>query len=256
MGLKIFLSWSGEKSRYIAKALRQLLEDVNHNFDPWMSGTDIKAGARWGEELARQLDDTDFGIICLTSESLRSPWLLFEAGALSKSVRDSLVCPYIIDLKQEDIDGPLSQFQGKDISKEGTWELIRSIDEGAGEDSLGELRLQRYFERYWSDFETALKAMETGKKGVSPEIRRKVVNVLANHFPDVRDARMVVSFSNSVPMEMVNWSGPPMTLWSSIVKLADERGRLLQLVEAIAEETGLPAIRDLVKLLPKGDEDK
>ena len=82
MSVKFFLSWSGERSRRVTKALRQLLEDVNHHFQPWMLETDIKAGTRWGTDLAKELEETNFGVICVTLESLRSPWLLFEAGCM------------------------------------------------------------------------------------------------------------------------------------------------------------------------------
>ena len=90
--MKVFISWSGTRSNRVGKALRIFLEDVNQAIKPWMSETDIDAGSRWAAELAKQLEETNFGIICLTPESLTSPWSLFEAGALSKSIRDSRVC--------------------------------------------------------------------------------------------------------------------------------------------------------------------
>src|SRR4051812_22693174 len=116
--MKIFISWSGEQSRSIARALRTFLEDVNQRLDPWMSQTDIMAGSRWGIELAKQLDETHFGIICVTREALDSPWLLFEAGAISKSIERGRVCPYLIDLNPNELQGPLSQFQCKGAKRD------------------------------------------------------------------------------------------------------------------------------------------
>lgn len=50
-----------------------------------MSATDIDKGTRWREEVGTALDTMKAGIICLTPENLSAEWLLFEAGALSKT---------------------------------------------------------------------------------------------------------------------------------------------------------------------------
>jgi hypothetical protein len=59
----------------------------------------ISAGARWANELANELAGTRFGILCLTRDNLNSPWLLFEAGGLAKTVEDTFVCPYLLVLQ-------------------------------------------------------------------------------------------------------------------------------------------------------------
>src|SRR5215203_5752571 len=109
--MKVFISWSGDRSNQVARALRTFLGDVNQAIEPWMSETDINAGSRWGADLARQLEESNFGIICLTPESLSSSWLMFEAGALSKSVQGGRVCPYLIGVGRHEIQVPLAQFQ-------------------------------------------------------------------------------------------------------------------------------------------------
>jgi hypothetical protein len=91
--MKIFLSWSGERSKVVADALRSWIPDVIHAVKPWMSGVDIRAGMRWSREVDEELGDTQFGILCLTKENQTAPWLLFEAGALAKSVEGVAVCP-------------------------------------------------------------------------------------------------------------------------------------------------------------------
>ena len=70
--MKIFVSWSGGKARRVAKALKAFLQDVNQQLMPWFSDTDISGGQRWGLELANQLETTNYGIVCVTQESIRN----------------------------------------------------------------------------------------------------------------------------------------------------------------------------------------
>jgi len=44
--MKVFLSWSSEKSLAVAQALREWLPYVNAEIQPWVSGTDIAPGER------------------------------------------------------------------------------------------------------------------------------------------------------------------------------------------------------------------
>jgi TIR domain len=90
--MKVFISHSGPRSRAIALALKDWMPLVLHYVDPWVSQKDIAAGDRWAVEVGAKLSDSNFGIICLTPENLNAPWLLFEAGAISKSFDEGAVC--------------------------------------------------------------------------------------------------------------------------------------------------------------------
>ncbi len=79
--MKIFISWSGDRSRFVARALDALLPDVIQDVQTWMSEHDINAGARWGAALNSELEACHFGLLCITPENLNSDWLLFEAGS-------------------------------------------------------------------------------------------------------------------------------------------------------------------------------
>ena len=110
--MKIFLSWSGDRSKHVASALRDWLPDIIQDIEPWMSTHDIASGARWSAEIGGQLNASDFGVLCLTPENAHADCLLFEAGALAKKLGESFVVPYLIAMEQADIPaGPLSQFQ-------------------------------------------------------------------------------------------------------------------------------------------------
>src|SRR5579875_159793 len=112
--MDVFISWSGERSKYVAEALRGWLKQVIQAVKPWLSSEDILAGARWNVEIANRLSATKFGIICVTPENLDSNWLVFEAGALAKTIDDrTFVCPFLIDMDEINPQHPLSQFQCK-----------------------------------------------------------------------------------------------------------------------------------------------
>lgn len=115
--MKVFLSWSGEKSRAVAEALRDWLPYVIQEVEPFMSSEDIVAGARWQDELATQLDESRFGILCVTQDNQSAPWLNFEAGAIAKQLGLNRVVPLAIDLRLAELRPPLGQFQAKEMTK-------------------------------------------------------------------------------------------------------------------------------------------
>ena len=125
--MKVFISWSGERSKLLAEALRDMLPHLINAVEPWLSASAIEAGSRWGSDIARKLAATSFGILCLTPENLNEPWILFEAGAISKAVEKSRVVPYLLDLKSSDIEDPLGQFQHIEADKDGTWSLVEAL---------------------------------------------------------------------------------------------------------------------------------
>lgn len=151
----IFLSWSGDRSKRVAQALKDWLPVVFDDVNPWLSDRDIQAGRRWAVELGRRLEKIDFGIICLTRENLESPWILFESGALSKALEDSYVCPYLLDVDMSAVTPPLSQFQATRTEKASTLELLQSINAARSHPS-DESQLLRRFEGLWSQFEEML----------------------------------------------------------------------------------------------------
>jgi TIR domain len=160
--MKVFLSWSGERSKVAAHALRQWLPDVIQAIEPWMSSEDIDAGARWGSEVTNQLAETRCGIICLTKDNQIAPWVLFEAGALSKTIEKTYVIPYLIDLEPSDIlPGPLTQFQAKRANKPETLDLVRTLNGALIKEEfdkpLPDEQVNRMFERCWNELETQLK---------------------------------------------------------------------------------------------------
>jgi hypothetical protein len=157
--MKIFISWSGERSHAVAQALRDWLPDVVQALEPWLSSTDIDAGTRWTTEIATKLEATSFGVLCLTRDNTNAPWVLFEAGALSKMLESSRVCPYVVDFELSELRPPLNQFHAVQATKGGTLVLLQSINRALGERALSDGRLLNAFERYWPDLKTKLEAL-------------------------------------------------------------------------------------------------
>ena len=148
---KTFISWSGEKSKKLASAIRDWLPTVIQAVRPYFSPDDIVKGARWSAEIAEELSQCSVGLICVTRENLNSSWIMFEAGALSKQLDRSRVCPIIFDLKATDLTGPLAQFQAASFEKSEILGVMQMINSELGENQLEENVLNTAFEKFWPD---------------------------------------------------------------------------------------------------------
>jgi hypothetical protein len=175
--MKVFLSWSGERSRAVAEALQDWLPDAVPGVDPFLS-VDIEKGARWSAEVAKQLEESKVGIICLTPENLDSPWILFEAGALSKTLSDARVCTFLLGLEPSQVRPPLSQFQATRANKEDTRRLVGDINKALGEQGRSEDRVVRGFEKYWNDLEVKLKVVPAAKAAPPRPVEDMVPEIL------------------------------------------------------------------------------
>ncbi|MFF2748530.1 TIR domain-containing protein [Kitasatospora sp. NPDC058048] len=152
--MKVFLSWSGERSKRTAEALWSWLPDVLQYINPWLSSLDISAGRRGVREITDELSETNFGIICTTPENQASTWINFEAGALSKQVDGGYVVPFLIGMKATDLISPLSQFQAiTGDSKDDVQKLLFDINEASNGLAIPRERLERAFRRSWPELE-------------------------------------------------------------------------------------------------------
>lgn len=85
------------------------------------------------------------GILCVTKENLEAPWLLFEAGALAKSMQDGRVIPLRLDVEPSDITGPLQQFHSEKVDSAGVKKLLVSLN-GSWATPIAEEVLQNVFD--------------------------------------------------------------------------------------------------------------
>ena len=146
--MKVFLSWSGKSSHAIAEKLHKWLPMVIQKIEPYIS-TEIEKGTRWSSDIAAELEGCSFGIACVTHENKDAPWLLFEAGALSKSVSEGKLAPVLFGMEQSDIQkSPLTQFQMTKFEKTEFFKLLQSINDSL-ESSLEGSILSSLFEALW-----------------------------------------------------------------------------------------------------------
>lgn len=189
--MKVFISWSGERSQALAVALRDWLTLVVHFVEPWVSQSDIEAGERWALEVAKELEASNFGIICITKDNIGSEWLLFEAGALSRSMQEGRVIPLLLDLEFKDITGPVAQFQAKKFEAAGIWDMTMSINR-CGENPVPDARLKPLFDALWPEIEKKageIPASIAAKKAVRPqhEVLEELVQSVRGLDARVRD---------------------------------------------------------------------
>ncbi|EIW9253774.1 toll/interleukin-1 receptor domain-containing protein [Klebsiella pneumoniae] len=153
--MKIFISWSGPESLKIAKILRDWIPNVIQAVKPYVSAEDIDKGTRWAADISKELDDSLYGIICLTKGNISAPWINFEAGALSKKVDKSKVSPFLFKIKPSEVTGPILQFQHtRSDDKEDILKLVSSINKQG--EFLTEERLNSSFEQWWPKLEADL----------------------------------------------------------------------------------------------------
>lgn len=168
--MKIFISWSGERSKMIAKALKSWLENFFQNVEVFMSESDIEPGTRWASRLNDELQISNYGIICLTPENQNSQWILFEAGALSNQI-ENRVTPLLFQLKEGEVKGPLSQFQYLKADKDGFKKLAIAINKNLEKPLLSD-KLIEFFQVWWKGLDQDLAKIPAEPKEAVPDKRQ------------------------------------------------------------------------------------
>ena len=173
--MKVFISWSGELSRQVAELFGSWISKVLQGVIPWTSNDDIEKGSIWFGELSNQLAEIDIGIVFLTRENMLAPWILFEAGALSKGVTSKRVCPILIDFEHGELRPPLSQFQFAKPIRDDMLRLIRMIHAQGVQKKTVNLResdLEVTFDTWWNQFEEPFAKIASSGNHKQKSIRR------------------------------------------------------------------------------------
>ena len=178
MPTKVFISWSGPLSQKLGEALRNWLPSALQFVKPYFSPEDTEKGAKWGLEISRELDESHIGIICLTRDNTEKPWILFEAGALSKSLERGRACTLLFDVEPADIKGPLTSFQATRFLRDDFKRLFGVINSAAGDAGLEKTVLDNVFDMWWPKLEEEIKEILKSYDGGAKKARRSERDIL------------------------------------------------------------------------------
>jgi len=169
--MKVFISWSGKRSKAMANALKDWIPLIVQHAEPFVSDKDISAGDRWAQAIAGELENSNFGILCITPENISSEWIMFEAGALSKAMQDAKVIPLLFGLELSDLSGPLQQFQALKVDEPGMLDALKAIN-AASENKTDGRTIEKLIPALWSELQAkldAIPAREEAEKHMRPQ---------------------------------------------------------------------------------------
>lgn len=154
--MKVFISWSGHLSQKIGETIKDWLPAVLQTVKPYFTPSDIEKGSRWSADIAKELEQSKVGIFIFTKDNLESQWMIFEAGAISKTLDSSKVCPILFGIDNSDFKGPLTQFQTSQFNKTDFKKLIRTINNNLGDSRLEDKVLDEVFDMWWTKLEVKI----------------------------------------------------------------------------------------------------
>ena len=194
----IFICWSRPRGGQLAELCRELLgSTIPALEDQIFTSPQIEKGARWFEEVLRQLETARVGIICLTPESLDSPWLHFEAGALLRGMHvatgaesgtpvQNRAFTFLFDVEPAALAGPLSQYQSTTANRADTRSMLLSIAAGMGTPWGPEQ--EKRFRAAWRRFEHGIDRLDIPLQQLVPDFeewfRRKTFEEPLNQCSD------------------------------------------------------------------------
>ncbi|WP_272150173.1 toll/interleukin-1 receptor domain-containing protein [Tenacibaculum aiptasiae] len=157
--MKVFLSYSSQDLKFVS-LLKNRLMALGHSL--FLAGEDIKVGEKWNEQIKKSIEIADIFIPILTSNSVKSNWVIYEFGVFSEYVNQNsnkkTIIPIVIDnieppsvfanllyLKgnRDNIDDlinriqhSISQFEGRKIAKEEKAQKRRETIESSSADYI------------------------------------------------------------------------------------------------------------------------
>ena len=74
------------------------------------------------------------------------------------------VSPFLFDIKNSEVDGPILQFQSTIFDKNDVYKLLKSLNKACGEDQLTDERLEKASNVWWPTLEEELKKLKGMKE--------------------------------------------------------------------------------------------
>ncbi len=166
--MKVFISWSKDKSRLLAMATKKLIlntlgNNVNLFFSP-----DMYKGTCVDHEIHTNLLKSDKCIVCITSDNFKNPWLMYEAGVVYgahyTTPGGSLVVPILFEHIPDWsswVDKPLNRyvpirFSSGNNASNASKEEFKSFLQELAEESRGEVK---NFSKHWNTYKREVQAI-------------------------------------------------------------------------------------------------
>ena len=193
--MQIFISWSKDKSKELALAIKDFLEGLFHNsIKIWMSDQSIDYGAMFTVKINDALKASHKCIAILTNDNYHSPWIMYEIGAVAgrnysecEDKTNNAIIPIVFErINSSEIDrSPIGQFQRLSFQKETIKSLVEQINSEVA--AFGSQRtLDNQFDLNWKELSDNVKKT-LYKHSVSSSIPvtcKFMVNELSKaHFP-------------------------------------------------------------------------
>lgn len=191
---KIFLSWSKSKSKDLAKELKFFFENIFGKEINILISQGTEKGSLVDIGVHSSLLESKICIVCITAESLKSPWLMYEAGVIFGF--GGIVIPIIfeeISAWHKWEDKPLVKFiplQYKN-SKDEFLKLISKVEQEFIVEALN-------FNRNWNSFYEKVNEVLTKNDSIPIECKRLVEKLKKqndNYFtpdsPEIREQQII-----------------------------------------------------------------
>jgi len=144
---------------------------------------------------------------------------MFEAGALSKNLENSKVCPILFGVNPANIKGPLEQFQASKFNKQEIKKVVAMINKELGELGLNSTVLDNVFEKWWPELEEHVNKVLSEKPKEEGTISRTERELLEDVLARVK---FLASRASGIPGRRTIIGIPPRKLAAEVSELLDK----------------------------------
>ncbi len=147
--MNVFISFSGENGKQIAKILHEYLPRFIQAVRPFYSEESIEKGAVWSNKLFESLSECQHGLIVLTKDCIESRWIYFESGAIFSKFGTRKVVPILFGLEKFEIGLPLNSFQMAEFNREEFAKILSMLNEDLKSEKLDDEILESTISAFW-----------------------------------------------------------------------------------------------------------
>ncbi len=126
---RVFISFIHEEVAWAQCVQNFIAQMLGSDAEPFLSSDrfQVYAGEKWLDRIMAELEESKVVLLMLSGESVKRPWVNFEAGAAwTRNIITIPVC--FRGVKKEDLPKPYSSLQAIDLDSEDDQEyLARSV---------------------------------------------------------------------------------------------------------------------------------